>query len=150
MSRDREQRAIELFREALECDQRGRAALVQDRCAGDEALLRAVESLLEADRAAGSFLEPVSDPPHPRAVDRIGLLVGRRVGRYVLRRLIAAGGMGAVFEAVQDLPQRIVALKIMRHGLATGSALRRFDREARLLARLRHPGIAQIYEAGIH
>jgi len=58
--------------------------------------------------------------------------------------------MGTVYEAVQEKPHRTVALKLMRHGIASRSALRRFEYESQILARLRHPGIAQVYEAGTH
>ena len=75
---------------------------------------------------------------------------GRTIGAYTLRRLIAAGGMGAVYEAWQKQPRRPVALKLMKSGIASTSALRRFEYEAQLLARLRHPGIAQVFDAGTH
>jgi len=55
-----------------------------------------------------------------------------------------------VYEAVQEKPRRSVAVKVMKHGVASASALRRFEYEAQLLARLSHPGIAQIHEAGTH
>jgi len=74
----------------------------------------------------------------------------RRIGGYVIRREIASGGMGTVYEAVQEKPRRSVAVKVMKHGVTSRSALRRFEYEAQLLARLSHPGIAQIYEAGTH
>src|SRR5688572_3667627 len=70
------------------------------------------------------------------------------VARYRLLRLIGEGGMGAVYEAEQDLPRRNVALKIIKPGLATPALLRRFEQESQALGRLQHPGIAQIYEAG--
>ena len=77
-------------------------------------------------------------------------LVGRRIGRYDVQRLVATGGMGAVYEAVQQSPRRCVALKLMKPGLASHALWRRFEHEAEMLGRLRHPGIAQIYEAGVH
>src|SRR5690606_18553120 len=49
-----------------------------------------------------------------------------------------------------ERPRRRVALKVMRRGLAHTTALHRFEFETEVLARLRHPGIAQIYEAGAH
>ena len=58
--------------------------------------------------------------------------------------------MGVVYEAIQDQPRRVVALKVMKPDLVSRSALRRFEYESQLLARLRHPNIAQIYEAGTH
>ncbi|QDV05274.1 Serine/threonine-protein kinase PknB [Planctomycetes bacterium Poly30] len=56
--------------------------------------------------------------------------------------------MGTVYEAEQDQPRRTVALKVIRLGLLTPDLLRRFELESQLLARLQHPGIAQVYDAG--
>jgi eukaryotic-like serine/threonine-protein kinase len=70
------------------------------------------------------------------------------VGRYRILRLLGEGGMGAVYEAEQDLPQRTVALKVIRAGYASGEMLRRFETETQALGRLQHPGIAQIFDAG--
>lgn len=89
-------------------------------------------------------------PPRDRQGAAYGLTPPERVGRYRIKRIIASGGMGTVFEAMQEQPRRVVALKLMRSGMTSRSALRRFDYEAQILARLRHPGIAQIYEAGTH
>jgi thiol-disulfide isomerase/thioredoxin len=74
----------------------------------------------------------------------------RRIGPYTIKRKIASGGMGTIFEAVQDQPRRTVAVKVMKRGVASPESLRRFEYESQLLARLRHPGIAQVYEAGTH
>jgi tetratricopeptide (TPR) repeat protein len=74
----------------------------------------------------------------------------KRIGQYHIKRVIASGGMGTVYEAVQEQPRRTVAVKLMRSGIASPSALRRFEYESQLLARLRHPGIAQVYQAGTH
>lgn len=71
-----------------------------------------------------------------------------RIGRYSIIRLINAGGMGEVFEADQDEPRRVVALKLMRPDLVSPQATRRFQYEAELLGRLHHPGIARVYDAG--
>jgi eukaryotic-like serine/threonine-protein kinase len=76
--------------------------------------------------------------------------VPKRIGRYDIVRLIGAGGMGAVYEAIQERPRRTVAIKVMRGSIASPSLLRRFEYESQLLARLRHPGIAQVFEAGTH
>ena len=58
--------------------------------------------------------------------------------------------MGTVYEAVQEQPRRTVAVKVMGQGIPSRSALLRFEFESQLLARLRHPGIAQVFEAGTH
>ena len=71
-----------------------------------------------------------------------------QIGRYRLLRVIGEGGMGTVYEAEQEKPRRLVALKVIRPGLVTPQRLRRFEQESQLLGWLQHPGIAQVYEAG--
>jgi serine/threonine protein kinase len=71
-----------------------------------------------------------------------------RIGQYEIQRVIASGGMGTVFEALQDNPRRPVALKVVKSSLESREAIQRLGYEAQVLARLRHPGIAQIYDAG--
>ncbi len=65
--------------------------------------------------------------------------IPQQIGHYRVKRVIAAGGMGVVYEAIQDHPRRTVALKVMKQGIASRSALRRFEYESQILARLRHP-----------
>ncbi|NQW48120.1 MAG: protein kinase [Planctomycetes bacterium] len=76
-------------------------------------------------------------------------LEGAIIGEVKIKRLIAEGGMGRVYEGLQDKPRRPVAVKIMRPGFVSREACRRFDNESEVLGRLRHPYIAQIYSAGI-
>ncbi|MCA9321467.1 MAG: serine/threonine protein kinase, partial [Planctomycetes bacterium] len=59
------------------------------------------------------------------------------------------GGMGRVWLARQQRPQREVALKLMRAGLVSNESGRRFERESEILGALHHPGIAEIYAAGL-
>jgi len=74
--------------------------------------------------------------------------VPERIGPYVIEGLLGRGGMGAVFDAVQESPQRRVALKLLRPGFVGEELLRRFRHEAEVLGWLNHPGIAQVFEAG--
>ncbi|MHC4993873.1 MAG: protein kinase domain-containing protein, partial [Planctomycetota bacterium] len=74
----------------------------------------------------------------------------KQIGKYRIKKLIGTGGMGSVYQAVQEQPRRNVAIKLMKSGVASSSALRRFEYESQLLARLRHPGIAEVYDAGTH
>ena len=71
-----------------------------------------------------------------------------KLGRYTVVRAIGEGGMGTVYLAEQDQPRRTVALKVIRAGIVTPRLLKRFEVESQLLARLQHPGIAQVYDAG--
>lgn len=77
--------------------------------------------------------------------------VGAQVGEYQIAREIGRGGMGIVYEAEQRYPRRRVAVKVIRGGGFTASdefRVRLFQREADTLARLQHPNIAALYDAG--
>jgi len=76
------------------------------------------------------------------------LAAGTQVGDVLIVRLLARGGMGSVYEARQTTPARTVAVKLVRQGRLGPDVLRRFEYEARVLARLRHPHIAQIHACG--
>jgi serine/threonine-protein kinase len=68
-------------------------------------------------------------------------------GRYALTRFVAGGSMGEVWEASDTRMQRVVAVKVMRPEFARDPvAVERFRIEARLAARLVHPGIARIHD----
>lgn len=70
-------------------------------------------------------------------------------GRYVLRRIIAAGGMGAVYEAEDQTEPHRVALKLLHPELtADGEVRRRFRRESSVLRALDHPSIVRILDVG--
>lgn len=73
----------------------------------------------------------------------------RRIGRYQLDVLMGAGGMGQVFSAWDPQLERAVAVKLIRPDLADGDAMRaRLLAEARTLARLAHPNVLAVYDAG--
>jgi hypothetical protein len=152
--RDLRRRVEEVFSAALDCTPTDRAAFLDRECGSDQTLRAEVESLLLHDEhAAPDFLTPPEPPAgtRPLILDAgTDPLVGQNVAGYQIQRVIAAGGMGTVYEAVQDQPRRTVALKVMHQYVASYSALRRFQLEAEVLGRLRHPNIAQIYQAGMH
>jgi hypothetical protein len=72
-------------------------------------------------------------------------MIGQKIGDCTIKQVIGSGGMGIVYEAMQEQPRRRVALKMIKRGITSPSALRRFNFEIQLLGRLWHPGIAQIY-----
>ncbi len=149
MSSDPRRTAREIFDELADRPAQQRPALLEAACRGDEVLRDRVLKLLRADHRAGDFLEKpailaadlAEDHPPPKP---------RQIGRYQVTGVIATGGMGTVYEAQQEQPRRTVALKVMRWSIASPSAQRRFEYESELLARLQHPGIAQVFEAGTH
>lgn len=68
---------------------------------------------------------------------------------YRIVREIGRGGMGIVYEAEQPNPRRRVAIKVLHPSLGTDGRIERmFRREATVLGRLKHPGIAAVFEAG--
>jgi eukaryotic-like serine/threonine-protein kinase len=71
-------------------------------------------------------------------------------GRYALGELLGSGGMGEVRRARDTVLDRDVAVKLLSPALAQDEALRqRFAREARLVARLSHPGIVTVFDTGV-
>ena len=84
--------------------------------------------------------------PEPSKIPAMGM--PSEIGRYKILGIIGTGGMGHVYEAMQEAPRRRVALKVIKGGAASEMALRRFEFETQILAKLHHPNIAQIYEAG--
>lgn len=137
----------DIVADAFELDGDARRALVETRCAGDDELRREVESLLgEGEGDSGDFL----DRPATAMFEVPAPELGTSVGRYELRSVIGEGGMGRVYEAVQEHPHRTVALKVLRPGFLSGDAERRFQWEVEALGRLSHPGIAGVLEAGFH
>lgn len=88
-------------------------------------------------------------PPTPGGADGAEFVSGQRVGRYVIQRLLGRGGMGVVYLADQVEPvRRQVALKLIRPAFADSLAEAYFEVERQALARMDHPGIAKVLEAG--
>ncbi|MEZ5966357.1 MAG: bifunctional serine/threonine-protein kinase/formylglycine-generating enzyme family protein [Planctomycetota bacterium] len=113
---------------ALPIDERD--AFLDRVCDGDLARRNELDQRLTRD----AMLED----PHPE-----------RVGDYEILDVLGTGGMGTVYLAQQTGPlHRRVAVKLMKPGIAGRDYLARFQRERQALARLAHPGVAKVLEAG--
>jgi len=165
MNEEQYKRVVKIFNEAADLAAEARPIFLDRACEGDEILRSNVERLLIQDTETGSS----KDIEHELGMGQ-KLLAGAmkkdqeeagvdgstappdtfpgKIGRYIINNKIAEGGMGAVYLAEQDYPQRTVALKMIRPGVFSKETLKRFKFEAELLGMLQHPGIAQIYEAG--
>src|SRR2546428_823722 len=150
MNPERWRQIERIYHLALERPPREREVLLTDQCHGDESLRLEVDSLLRRDASAENFLDepamtlaaPLVSEPEPPAMPG-------QIGRYRVTGKLGEGGMGVVYEAVDDRLGRPIALKIIRQDTLRSSVAReRFWREARLAARVNHPHICQIYEVG--
>jgi tetratricopeptide (TPR) repeat protein len=134
----------DIFHAALEiADTALRTAYLEKACAGDAALKKHFEDLLELQPKLGTFLEAP-------AVGRIAA-VGPplRAGRFQLGGELARGGMGIVYRARDDSLGRDVAVKVLHERYLTDSLVgRRFLDEARITAQLQHPAIPPVFEVG--
>ncbi len=152
----------EAFNDVFEAAPQERAHLL-DKLGADHPELRArVERLLGANDRAGDLLaSPTAQVdgaddgsaagPDMRASGEAGSsrASGARVGAYRLLECIGEGGFGAVYLAEQREPvQRRVALKVVKPGMDTRQVIARFEAERQALARMDHPNIARVLDAG--
>lgn len=147
---DRAQWVKQIFQSLLDCPRGERNDELVRACGQDVSLRGEVQRLLDADDSGAVLLDTPAvkfDSELPAGAVGQGV---QDIGGFEIVRLIGSGGMGDVYEARQAQPRRTVALKILRSGAASRGALRRFRAEADLLARLAHPGIAQVYAVGVH
>src|SRR5215469_7204260 len=170
MNPERWLRIDELFHAALAREPAARSAFLIAACGADSALRFEVQALLAADHRAGSFLE------HAAATDLRNRLIeyqaliekGRpqtgeatrpdsaplakqTVGAYTLESPIGHGGMGTVWLARRSDGrfEGRAAVKFMNAALMGSAAEERFKREGSILARLTHPNIAHLIDAGV-
>jgi hypothetical protein len=163
-----------LFFAALERESAAeRAAFLDSACGVDAELRRQLEKLLRAHPCVGDFMKrPVGErlaaalehsdttqgpgdwadgqgedggleflQPSTRA-DSLG-----RIGHYEVLQVVGRGGFGIVFRAFDEVLQRVVAVKVLAPQLAaTSPARKRFLREARASAQVRHENVVQVYE----
>ena len=131
-----------------------RAALVRSRCTGDAELLREVESLLAGadslDKEPTDWFEDCADQASAAFWDDDLSRDGERIGAYVVVRQLGRGGMGAVYlaERADGQFEKQVAIKVLKRGTDTEEVLQRFATERRIVARLDHPNIARLLDAG--
>jgi serine/threonine protein kinase/tetratricopeptide (TPR) repeat protein len=162
-----------IFMEALDRETLAeRAAYLDEACGGDTALRRRVEALLTSHEQAGGFLgKPVPqrlagglaspgtlaetqvELPAADGGGRLDFLTASdkpgslgRLGHYEIQEVIGRGGFGIVLRAFDEMLHRVVAVKVMApHLAATSPARKRFLREARASAAIRHENVVAIY-----
>ena len=142
-----------LFAAAAELFGESRKAFLDRECAGQEALRRQLEGLLQAhDRVNHPLDSPAVkhdglEPTCLADAQAVGTIIA---GRYKLLEQIGEGGMGTVWVAEQTEPvRRKVALKLIKAGMDSKSVLARFEAERQALALMDHPNIAKVLDGGM-
>ena len=140
----------QLFFAALDLKPDLRGAFLDENC--DSSTMRdEVESLLDAQRDAGSFLEGISaagviQNSYQKTASEN--LIGELIGQYRIVREIGRGGMGVVFLATRETFHQQVAIKIIKRGMDSDVIVERFVRERQIMAALNHPFIATLLDGG--
>jgi serine/threonine protein kinase len=157
-------RIQEIYHSSLRLAPSERSAFVENACAQDPNLLREIKSLLDADEAAGDFLESsvfdvglkiiTSSHSSSRPMsgdssmdDLIGTTINQR---YLVQEKLGEGGMGKVYLARElSLHNRPVVIKILSEASLQNPYLRqKFEQEVEALARLSHPNVVSVLGAG--
>jgi serine/threonine protein kinase len=142
----------EIFFEALDKKTpEERAAFLDGACGKNPALRARVEVLLADHFQQDAFMKkPAVEGERPTIkVVPIDEVVGTVIGRYKLLQQIGEGGCGVVYMAEQQEPvSRRVALKVIKLGMDTKGVIARFEAERQALARMDHPHIAKVLDAG--
>ena len=151
MKAERWRQIEQLYHAAREQEPGKRRHFLQETCA-DEELRGEVESLLQREAEAESFLEaPALDvAAEAFAEGRARSMFGRTLGHYTIVDFVGAGGMGEVYRARDARIGRDVAIKVIPPVIAGDpERLKRFEQEARAAGALNHPNVLTIYDVGI-
>lgn len=152
------ERAESVISRVLDAPDTEREELLADLTEGDEELEHEVRSLLAA-LGNSDESHPLSDRRLHAQRQRLDRFIDEpdqsssrhveRIGDYLICGILGEGGMGVVYKALQARPVREVALKVIDIIRADEEITKRFKAEAEIQGRLQHPGIVQIYEAGV-
>src|SRR5262245_17520733 len=143
--RSHHQRVMDILADALELPRAERSAFLEQACGDDPAMRAQIERLLGAEAAADSSFKT----EHAHAAVLETLAPPEQIGACKVIRELGRGGMSVVYLAMQQTPvRRPVAVKLLLPGMDTREILRRFESEREALARMSHPNVAQVYDAG--
>jgi serine/threonine protein kinase len=146
MPQDSPERLVQQLLSVWESSDDANKPRAEDLCRDHPELLSTLRDRLHHLEAANRLLNTTAETVPVPGSDKASLPA--TIADYRILSILGKGGMGIVYEAEQPQPRRRVALKVVGSSFVTPELLRRFNHEANLLARLKHAGIAQIYEAG--
>jgi eukaryotic-like serine/threonine-protein kinase len=149
MDSERWERLQELFHRAAACDPLQRTAFLRANCEDDAHLRSEVSAMLAADDQGASLLDRgLPEIAWQVMGDPTDSAPSREFGPYRLLKLLGEGGMGVVWLAERIDAGNHVAIKFLLHAGLSPARRERFTHEIRMLAKLRHPYIARLYDAG--
>jgi serine/threonine-protein kinase len=149
MDSGRWDRIAAIFNDAAERPEPERQAFLDAACGDDAELMVAVRNLLKSDSAGAPLLDRGLPEVAYRMVGApMETLPFQEVGPYRLIRILGEGGMGVVGLAEREDTGVQVAIKFLLHAGMTPARRERFAREIKTLAKLKHPYIARLYDAG--
>ncbi len=150
MSPSRRERVEELFEQFADESAPERSRLLKLACGDDVELVDEVLSLFEAESRGSKILQyDLASLAHALLDTGGGPVVPGRFGRYIIRKYLGRGGMGAVYLAERDGLGDRVAVKFLHNPWNSPSRQEAFGREQRTLASLTHRYIARLYDAGV-
>jgi serine/threonine protein kinase/dipeptidyl aminopeptidase/acylaminoacyl peptidase len=151
MNSEKWERAKKLYEAALKIGRAERPRFLAENSAGDEEVLREVESLLACSDEASGFLETPAIGEIAESLISSKSLAGQKILQYEVLRLLGAGGMGEVYLAEDTRLRRRIALKILPPSLGGDrKSVQRFEQEACAASALNHPNILTVHEFGEH
>jgi serine/threonine protein kinase/tetratricopeptide (TPR) repeat protein len=143
------QQVLSIFNAVVEQPPRVRSTLLDQLCGTDKDLKDIVLRMLDADAKEAGFLDGgFSETFHELLDGNPEKLPNHRFGPYRLLHLLGEGGMGVVYLAERDDLGSRAAIKILRDSALSPMRRERFTSEQQMLARLNHPSIARLYDAG--
>lgn len=149
-SRSRQQRLEELFHQLADLPAPDRQAAAALLCAENEALAQEALELLDSSESAEELIAAAT--PLHTGLSRSDEWIGKQIGPFLVDELVGLGGMGFVFRshrAGDHVSGQTVALKISSQGIRSQAAIQQLLLERDTLARLQHPNIARLLDAGI-
>ncbi len=151
MDANRFERISELFEAARSLPKRKCDEYLSKACADDSELRGEIEELL-AEHSRQSPLDTNTPGELAGLISRQKVEsqtdTPTKIDRYSIIDHIGEGGMGSVYEARQQNPDRSVALKVIKRGMDTKQVIARFEAERQAIAMMDHPNIAQVFDAG--
>ena len=160
MNKDRWQKISGILDELLNIEESDRIDWLHSHYGNDRELFEEIKSLLTSieESEKTNFLESarqdnkslIEDLEKTNG-DQEESLVGKDVGPYCIESLIDKGGMGSVYKAVRTDGQfeQTVAIKFINRQNSTETARSRFRLEQEILANLKHPNIAMLFDGGV-